>query len=615
MHRLAALALLLLAACQGEITAPPLTTPPAPTTPPAQARAISADQGPPARHWFGRDSYSIGRFTGQGVTQPGLSCSTTTSGVRECNGFLESTVDGTLLDVTVQIPATTPKPVPLVALVHGYGGSKTSSGDIADALLAEGYAVLRYSTRGFGDSWGQVNLVDVHAEVPDLRAMIGRVIDWNHDDLDMNRVAVTGASYGGGHSWMAALQPTFTSPDGNTVRIRTVVPIAAWSDLLYSLLPNGRERESVVAPGGAKMSYINGLFLSGSRLGKNPSRPYDNYPEYYRVWHAWLNAVEPNGVDPIFRRTVDGLAGYRSIWWQRSFWRRAAANRLPIFIVQGFTDDLFPLPEAKRMLLALKSVDPGYPIAVYFGDIGHPRAANKPGEVDYVLGLIKSWLAHHLKGVGTAPPNVVYAAITRPRGQAFSSGDVVAVPTFDALWNDTASKQFVLAAPTVLVNPATEPARGPFWDPLVMTGAQTLPYFPSEPPLPEPVAGSIGTFDVPVAELGRGGTLTIAGQPTVTLHAAITSRRVQLNVRLFEVDGAGNKQLVTRGTYTVHSRRSSLPLDLDIVIPTYGNLWQAPANHTLRLELTNVDAPYITPSRVPSTTVVTSVRLDIPVRR
>ena len=54
--------------------------------------------------------------------------------------------------------------------------------------------------------------------------------------------------------------------------------------------------------------------------------------------------------------------------------------------------------------------------------------------------------------------------------------------------------------------------------------------------------------------------------------------------------------------------------EVDVTIPTYGNLWRAEAGHALRLELTNVDSPYITPSRVPSVTTVTGVRLVVPVR-
>src|SRR5215212_10071516 len=228
--------LVLASACTDEPGAPSSVTLPRPG-----ADVQSEEQGPPPPHDFGPDRYRVGIFTGQGVTRPGLSCVKQSPEVRACSGFLASAVDGTRLDVTLQIPLKVPKPVPLVVLVHGYGGSKTSSGDIASALLAEGYAVLRYSARGFGDSWGQVNLVDVHAEIADLRSMVAQVVDRPNYHLDANAVAVTGASYGGGHSWLAALEPDFPTPGGNVVHIRTVVPIAGWSDLLYSLLPNGRE--------------------------------------------------------------------------------------------------------------------------------------------------------------------------------------------------------------------------------------------------------------------------------------------------------------------------------------------------------------------------------------
>ena len=54
--------------------------------------------------------------------------------------------------------------------------------------------------------------------------------------------------------------------------------------------------------------------------------------------------------------------------------------------------------------------------------------------------------------------------------------------------------------------------------------------------------------------------------------------------------------------------------DIDVVFPTYGNFWRAEGTHTLRLELTNVDSPYITPSRIPSATTVSAVRLRLPAR-
>jgi ABC-2 type transport system ATP-binding protein len=599
------LPLVLLAACREDIVGPL-------TPSPSASRATSADAGPPPAHEFGRDSVAIGRFTGQGITTPGLSCKTNRS-IRACAGFLASAVDGTLLDVTLEIPMSASKPIPLVVMVHGYAGSKTSSGDLVAPLLDEGYAVLRYSTRGFGESWGQVNMVDVHAEVADLRSMVAQVVDDEKFRLNGDAVAVTGASYGGGHSWLAALTPRFTTPSGNAVRIRTVVPIASWSDLLYGLLPNGRENESIDRPGGAKLSYINGLYVSGFRQD-NPARPYSNYPEYFIGWHALINAEEPNDVDPLFRGVVDGLAGYRSIWWQQSFWKDVAVEAVPVFTVQGFTDDLFPMSEAARMIRALQTVNSAYPVAAYFGDIGHPRASNKTGEVDYVLGLIKTWLAYHMKGEGTAPANDVRVALTRPRDEPFNPGNVITLPNLGALATSSVSKVFDVPPTTALVNPLTDPLSGFFWDPLIMEGARELEPLPVPPESPL-VPGSLATFDVPVAELSGGGALTIAGQPTVTLHANVAAYRVQLNVRLFEVNAAGTKRLITRGTYTLESPDMLLPIgETDVTIPTYGNLWRAEGGNTLRLELTNVDAPYITPSRVPSVTVVSSVRLDVPVR-
>src|SRR6266550_1651682 len=413
MKRLGLLAfVVLLVACQSDQTGPggnPLRVP----------SAMRADEGPPSQFPFGADTYRVsGPFAG--APSPPLVCQAGTSTGATYDGYLASEADQTSLDARLQIPVGD-GPFPLVALIHGYAGSKSSSGDIASKLLADGYAVLRYSTRGFGESWGQVNLADLNLEIADLRSMIGRVMDDPNCNLDPEKVAVTGASYGGGHSWLALMQPTFPTPSGTkTVHIVAVAPIAPWTDLFYSLLPNGRPNASIEGFGGLKLSFVNGLYASGIR--EDPSRPYPNYPDYFTVWHGWINTTEPSAIDPLWLQIRDGVAGYRSIFWQQAFWNSAVHNRVPVFQVQGFTDDLFPLPEAKRMLLALDDVEPNYPITSYFGDIGHPRASNKTDEVDYVLSLIRPWLAAYLKA-GTAPTPRIYAALTRPHGECTEPRD------------------------------------------------------------------------------------------------------------------------------------------------------------------------------------------------
>ena len=379
--------------------------------------------------------------------------------------------------------------------------------------------------------------------------------------------------------------------------------------MFYSLLPNGRTNASIDGFGGLKLSFVNGLYASGIR--DDAARPYPNYPDYFAAWHAWINVTEPNASDPLWLQIRDGIAGYRSIYWQQEFWNNAVHDRIPIFQVQGFTDDLFPLPEAKRMLLALNQVEPGYPITSYFGDIGHPRARNKPAEVDYVLSLIKPWLAAYLKG-GTPPAPKIYLALTRPSSEGFVRSNVLVLDDWNQFSTSTASKTWE-DEPRPLVNPITFAQSGITWDPLVMEGSEELKPYVENPPPSALVSTSYASYKVKAKQLSGGGDLTIAGQPTVTLDGFVTGHRVQLNVRLIE-EAAGGEYLITRGTYTIDAGVGVEIGQRRIVIPTYGNYWRVPESHKIRLKISNVDSPYLTPSREPSTTIISRVRLDVPIR-
>jgi hypothetical protein len=393
------------------------------------------------------------------------------------------------------------------------------------------------------------------------------------------------------------------------VRIRAVVPIAPWSDLLYSLVPNGRPNHSIDGLGGVKFSYVNGLYASGIR--KDPQRPYPNYPDYFIKWHGWLNVAEPNMLDPTWREIVDGVAGYRSIWWQQAFWAGVAQNRIPVFQVQGLTDDLFPLPEAKRMLLALKTVVSDYPITSYFGDLGHPRARNQQKEVDYLLGLIQPWLAYYVKGEGaSAPTPMIYISRT---DETFNPDHVRQLTDWSQLQSGVPLSYSWTNDPTTtpaLVNPVTFVESGVEWDPFVLAGTEQLQPYTKPFPVPAIVAGSLDTVSVGAAQMPSGG-FTIAGQPTVTLDAIVVGHRVQIDVRLIDV--GAEERLITRGTVTLDAGASVSLGQQTIEIPTYGNRWRVESGNKLRLEISNVDSPYITPSREPSTTVINSITLRIPI--
>src|SRR5207237_7092847 len=69
-----------------------------------------------------------------------------------------------------------------------------------------------------------------------------------YPDLDVNQAAISGGSYGGGESWLQATQPvwnanTFVTPAPTPalpiLQLQVAIPKYPWTDLAYSLAPNG----------------------------------------------------------------------------------------------------------------------------------------------------------------------------------------------------------------------------------------------------------------------------------------------------------------------------------------------------------------------------------------
>ena len=151
MRRLALFVLVFALACTDDTLAP-VASPRDATSP------LQLDASPPPLHAFGPDSYQIGLFTGEGTAVPGLHCIDYGAGMEQCDGYLASAVDGTLLDVRLQIPTAAPKPVPLVTLIHGY----------AARTIPKEYGGLGLSATAYARVFGEVSRVD-----PSIAVLIG----------------------------------------------------------------------------------------------------------------------------------------------------------------------------------------------------------------------------------------------------------------------------------------------------------------------------------------------------------------------------------------------------------------------------------------------------------
>jgi hypothetical protein len=338
---------------------------------------------------------SVGACAALGVLAPaspaatpnpfqGIACSTSNpvtgesyGGVRICSGSAPS-FDGAKLDFDLTLPEqTTGSSHPLIVMLHGFGNNKhewestTDEGDGADKwhwnnrwFAKHGYYVLAYTARGFRDPGrtgayqpdtpadpsgsqdpprGTIHLKSTEFEVRDTQWLAALVAD-AFANVNPNRVAVSGGSYGGGESWLQASQAQWTFPHRCTTQVpaggtlpsdlppqcanegrspplpllelQVAVPKYPWTDLAYSLAPGGhaggpaandiyetslgtpnvgddsRGTPKALPFGTPKFSFIEGLYLLGESRGQFEEGTAPGERECAYSATAWKSRVD-----------------------------------------------------------------------------------------------------------------------------------------------------------------------------------------------------------------------------------------------------------------------------------------------------------------------------------
>ncbi|HZA20321.1 MAG TPA: hypothetical protein VE889_05640, partial [Actinomycetota bacterium] len=346
-----------------------------------------------------------------------LECSNVTRdgrAFRICKGKVATPDGAARLDADVTLPPRGRGPFPLVVLMHGIGGSKTSyeSTTIKGAgerhhlsnlwFASRGYAVLNFTSRGLdtgrlregGNVAGstcvddEIQSVDhddelyeddpaclaqlshLNYEVRDTQYLIGRLVDGTLLDaggvgVARRRIGVVGVSYGGGPAWILTQRNVWRSPRGSRVRLAAAVPIITWTDLVSALLPNGRGRDDAVAepdvearrtqpPGVLKQSLMAALYLA---LNATSTKPFQ-LTDYFNTWYERVLMGEPYA-DEIAADAIHKLLTNRSAYYIS----KRGGFRTPTLAVQGFTDLLFSALEPLRMYQRLRTEDEGAPMS------------------------------------------------------------------------------------------------------------------------------------------------------------------------------------------------------------------------------------------------------------
>jgi len=542
--------------------------------------------------------------------------------VRLCGGETATWDGKTKIDLDVVLPPQPSTgadgPYPLIGVFHGWGGHKIGLEDARVQHWAEaGYAVFSMSDRGWGESCGAQDpdriadpeacaagynhLLDTRYEVRDAQYLISVLAD--EGVAIPNRIGATGVSYGGGMSMaLAALRNRTMLPDGSLVpwkspagtqmELAAAVPQWPWSDLAYSLMPNGstldyRADNPYQGPIGVeKASYVSGLYGTGL-ASSNYAPPGTDPGADLTTWYGLINAGEPYDSNPLAASIVAEITAHHS-----SYYIDHSQPPAPLLIQSGWNDDLFPVDEALRFYNRTRAQYPGNPISLFLMDDGHARSQNKAADEALFLQRENAWFNHYLKDAGAAPSSSAEALTTTCPKTAPSEGPFQAA-TWDAL--SPGEVRFGAAAPQTVMPGAGDPTIGAAFDPIAGSGACAT----------APGANQLGTADYRLAVPAPG--FTLLGSPTVVADLAVANSDSELAARLLDVGPDGQETLVARGLLRPRSGSG-------VVFQLHPQGYRFAGGHTVKLELLPADAPYARPSNLQAPIAVSNLELRLPVR-
>ena len=551
--------------------------------------------------------------------------------------------DGAPLDADVTLPRTGRGPFPTIVMMHGYGGSKedfeatSPEGDDPDNdttyhwnnnfFARQGYAVINYSARGFGGSCGEagspnsppcstersyVHLADQRWEARDTQHLLGRLAD--QGVTKPRDIGVTGISYGGGQSLELAflrnrirrLDDSFApwrSPEGKPMEVAAAFPRWLWSDLVNSLLPNGRfrddrtprESDSRNPLGIKKETYVDGLLASGDATGtycgeeaQTRVGPFgcDDFSANLRLFFTRVSAGEPP--DPQANRIANEIFNHKQGYG-------LGGVPAPLLLQDGFTDDLFPVGEALRIYNQQRARNPRAPVSLQFGDLGHPRASNKENSDRFFNDQGARFLAFHLKNgspSGVPKPGAV-TTFTQTCPQDAPSDGPYRASSWDRI--HPGAIRFSGSRPQTVTSPANGDPYGSAIDPIAGGGdaCRTVP--------------KVRAAGTAVYEGPRSKGYTMMGLPKVTAQIETTGLFGQLNSRLWDVAPDGSQRLISRGAYRLQNNQRGR-----VTFQLFGNGYRFAPGHRPKVELLGKDEPFLRPSNSAFAVNVLSAEIELP---
>lgn len=473
------------------------------------------------------------------------------------------TNDGVELTANIFVPTQLTGSAPAVVFINSWGMNEYQYLQQAAALAERGYVVLSYSTRGFGESTGQIDTAG-----PKDIADYSQVIDFllNNYPVNPNAVGTAGISYGSGISLIGAAQDE---------RVKAVAAMSSWGSLLDALYGNQTPR----------LAWGELLILLSDLQGSPDPVIAENW-----------NIIKNQKLDQL--PAVIEWADERS---PISYVEQLNQNNTAVYFAKAYGDNLFQANSLLEMYSQLST--PKY-IDLLTGT--HATAELLPpllgiGE-DRIWNNVYQWFDIHLKGesneLSQASPFQMKVKF-QDRYEGFDGFPI----------KEAAEQKYYLHPRSAFDNGDLEtfPYEPPFWmskDNTINSWTGSL--FSTQIPV---LSQLLEQLEVPVvtniyaASDFRGiyfntdklqNVMKIRGNPTVNLVVQPHYDKAQLVGYLYDMDSLGNARLITHGVSTLPQAEPGQKIEMSFELVT--TAYDVPEGHRVVLAIDTKDPQYKRPT-------------------
>lgn len=466
-----------------------------------------------------------------------------------------SSFDGTALGALVLVPKDQgPGPFPLVVMPASWSLPNLEYLGRATQMAGDGYVVVSYTSRGFWDSAGRIDIAGA-ATVEDVSA----VIDWAlaHTPADPRRIGASGISYGAGTSLLAA---------GRDSRIKAVAALSGWGDLQASLYAN-----QTTSKQGITLLVAAGTITGrpGPELAQVTSRAVLN------DFDGAVNAVLPVAAERGARSELGHLN----------------ANGTAVLLANSYNDGLFPPGQYVELFNGLTG-----PRQLMFSHGDH-ATAELPGALGLPNGVYDAtvrWFDHHLKGRANGVPSEPRVKLATPSSGWLGYADWSAV--------QAAPTRYSLTRPTGLLAPtgSLAAAASTGWSHGILTAVPTVADsgvvlvsgllqglgLPAVASIPLVNRSGAAVWTGPVYPSKR----MLAGSPSLQVTVTPSQSSVSLFAYLYSVDAVGTGKLLSYKPYSLRNVTARVARTVQIELEA--TTAEIPAGHRLALVIDTKDPRY-----------------------